>query len=68
MFNGKAVILVVEDSALIRMSAVDLVLSTRQFASWNREQTSTSCLPMCRCRERWTALNWPTTSATDGHR
>jgi CheY-like chemotaxis protein len=27
MFNGKAVILVVEDSALIRMSAVDLVLS-----------------------------------------
>ncbi|MGQ3215382.1 response regulator [Shinella sp.] len=27
MFNGKALILVVEDSALIRMSAVDLVLS-----------------------------------------
>ncbi|MFC3075027.1 response regulator [Shinella pollutisoli] len=27
MFNKKAVILVVEDSALIRMSAVDLVLS-----------------------------------------
>jgi len=27
MFNGKAVILVVEDSALIRMSSVDLVRS-----------------------------------------
>ncbi len=29
MFNGKAVVLVVEDSVIIRMGAVDLVQSAR---------------------------------------
>ncbi|MDQ0510693.1 response regulator [Ancylobacter amanitiformis] len=32
MFKGKAVILIVEDSAIIRMSAVDLVLSAGYLA------------------------------------
>ncbi|WP_313531666.1 response regulator [Shinella sp.] len=40
MFNGKAVILVVEDSALIRMSAVDLVLSAGYEAleAWDADE------------------------------
>lgn len=66
MKNGKAVVLVVEDSAIIRMGAVDLVLTAgyealeacdadEAICILDRETTSISFSRMFRCLGRWTA-------------
>ena len=75
--NGKAVVLVVEDSPLIRMGAVELVLSAGYEALeagdtdeairiLELRTTSTWCSPMFRCRGPWMALSYLTTSGTVG--
>jgi CheY-like chemotaxis protein len=79
MFNGKVVILVVEDTALIRMSAIDLVRSSGYEALEASDADEAIRVlearadidwrsRFYRCRERWAASNLPTISVIDGRR